>query len=61
MPDFVRILKQADIFYQFTATQLELVSNLCGQETFNTGDIILEENAASDELYVIAEGEVEFL
>ncbi len=61
MPDFVRILKQADIFYQFTATQLELVSNLCGQETFNTGDIILEENAASDELYVIAEGEVEIL
>ncbi len=61
MSGFTRILKQTDIFYQFTPTQLELVSNLCIEREYNTGDIVLEENSDSDELYVIAQGEVEIL
>jgi CRP-like cAMP-binding protein len=61
MADYARILKQADIFYQFTPTQLELVSNLCAEATYNTGEIILEENSDTDELYIIAQGEVEIL
>ena len=53
------ILKQADIFYEVTPTQLELVAALCQERRCKTGDIIFEENAASDELYIIAQGEVE--
>ena len=58
MAQFVNVLKQADIFYGMTATQLELVSNLCQERTYSSGDIIFPEGAASDELYVITQGEV---
>ena len=56
---FTNILKQADIFVELTPTQLELVGSLCEERRLNTGDLIFEENTPSDELYIIAQGEVE--
>lgn len=56
---FTNILKQADIFFELTPTQLELVASLCEEQRLNTGDLIFEENSPSDELYIIAQGEVE--
>ncbi|MBN1202366.1 MAG: cyclic nucleotide-binding domain-containing protein [Anaerolineae bacterium] len=53
------ILKNADIFYELTNTQLELVASICEERTYQTGDVVFAENTAGDELYVIAEGEVE--
>ncbi len=61
MNSLVNLLKQSDIFYQFTPTQLELVANLCREETYQAGEIIFEENSDSKELYVIAQGEVEIV
>jgi CRP/FNR family transcriptional regulator, cyclic AMP receptor protein len=61
MSEFVAYLKQSDIFYQFTPTQLELVSNLCHEKTFNEGDVIFEENSSSKELYIIVQGEVKII
>ncbi len=61
MTAFVNSLKQSDIFYQFTSTQLELVANLCQEVVFNTGDTIFPENSGSKELYVIVQGEVDIL
>lgn len=61
MNNLVNFLKQSDIFYQFTPTQLELVANLCQEVTFNAGDIIFQENSSSKELYVIVQGEVDIL
>ena len=61
MTAFVNYLKQSDIFYQFTSTQLELVANLCQELVFNTGDTVFSENSSSKELYVIAQGEVDIL
>jgi len=55
----VNHLKQSDIFYQFTPTQLELVANLCQEVVFQAGEIIFKENSSSQELYIITEGEVE--
>ena len=55
----VNVLKQSDIFYQLTPTQLELVANLCEEVTFQAGDIIFKESSNSKELYVITQGEVE--
>jgi CRP-like cAMP-binding protein len=55
------ILKQSDIFYQLTQTQLEMIANLCKEVTFSAGQDIFEENSASKELYVIAQGEVSIL
>ena len=61
MAEILTFLKQSDIFYQFTQTQLELVANLCTEKTFHAGEIILEENNSSKELYIIAQGEVSIL
>ncbi len=61
MSEIITYLKQSDIFYQFTQTQLELVANLCQEGRFGAGEVIFEENTSSKELYVIIQGEVEIL
>lgn len=61
MNNIVNFLKQSDIFFQFTPTQLELVGNLCQEVIYGAGDIIFQENSSSKELYVIVQGEVDIL
>jgi CRP/FNR family transcriptional regulator, cyclic AMP receptor protein len=61
MNNLVNFLKQSDIFYQFTPTQLELVANICQEVVYNAGDLIFQENSSSKELYVITQGEVDIL
>lgn len=61
MSNFINFLKQSDIFYQFTPTQLELVGNLCQELVFNNEEIVFQENSGSKELYVITQGEVDIL
>jgi CRP/FNR family transcriptional regulator, cyclic AMP receptor protein len=61
MSDLTNFLKQADIFYQLTPTQLEMVASVCQERTYAMGEIIVEEGAGSKELYVITHGEVEIL
>jgi CRP-like cAMP-binding protein len=56
---YANYLKEADIFLELTPTQLELVASLCEERKLNTGDVVFEENTPSDELYIIAQGEVE--
>lgn len=56
---FANILKQADIFIDLSPTQLELIAAICDERRINTGDIVFEENSPSDELYIIAQGEIE--
>jgi CRP/FNR family cyclic AMP-dependent transcriptional regulator len=58
MSEMTNSLKQADIFYQFTPTQLEMVANICQEHTYAKGEIIVEEGGSSNELYVIMRGEV---
>jgi hypothetical protein len=55
---FITILKQADIFYELTNTQLELVASICSEKTYQEGEAIFEENTPGNQLYVIAAGEV---
>ncbi|NWF67813.1 MAG: cyclic nucleotide-binding domain-containing protein [Chloroflexi bacterium] len=54
----VTVLKQADIFFELTNTQLELVASICAERHFQAGDVIFEENTPGNELYIIASGEV---
>ncbi len=58
MSTFITVLKQADIFYELTTTQLELVASICAEKKFQSGELIFEENTPGTELYVIAEGEI---
>jgi CRP/FNR family cyclic AMP-dependent transcriptional regulator len=58
---YISILKQTDIFYDFSPSQLEMVANLCQEKNFDTGKIIFYEGADSDEIYIIVQGEVDIL
>lgn len=58
---FITILKQADIFYELTNSQLELVASICTEKRFQAGEIVFEENTPGTELYIIADGEVEIV
>jgi CRP/FNR family cyclic AMP-dependent transcriptional regulator len=55
----VTVLKQADIFYELTTTQLELIASICEERHYQTGELVFAENTAGSELYVIANGEVD--
>lgn len=55
------VLKQADVFYEFAPDQLEQIASVCLERRYSLGEVVFEENSASDELYVIAQGEVEYL
>jgi len=57
----IDILRRTDIFYDLTPPQLEMLASICEEKTVKLGDIIFEENANSDEMYVIARGAVEVL
>lgn len=53
------ILNQADIFDELTNTQLELISSIASEHHYQAGDVIFEENTPGDEMYIIANGEIE--
>lgn len=61
MPGFANALKEADVFYQFSPDQLEIVARLCRQHTYQTGELIFLEGSRGDELYIILSGEVDIL
>lgn len=57
--EHIHILREADIFYELSQEQLEHVAAICEERTYQFGTFIFQENTASDEVYVIAEGQVE--
>jgi len=59
MTPVVTTLKQADIFDGLTPTQMELISSICTEKQYNSGDTLFKENTPGDGLYVIINGSVE--
>lgn len=55
----ITVLRQSDIFYGLSAGQLEAIAAICEQHTYQAGEVLFEENSSSDELYIIAQGEIE--
>jgi CRP-like cAMP-binding protein len=55
------ILRQVDIFYGISEELLEKIAAVCREEIYERGDIIVQENTPSNELYVITEGVVEIV
>lgn len=54
----VKALRQADIFFELSSTQLGLVAAVCAEQSYRAGEIVFDENSTGSELFVIAEGEV---
>jgi len=61
MESYLPILKNTDIFYKLNLGQLKLISEICHEEIFNSGEVIFPEGSSSDELYIIADGVVDIL
>jgi CRP-like cAMP-binding protein len=61
MTPYTHLLRQADIFYQFDPDQLNRIASFCQESTFQGGEDIFLEGSKSDELYIIAVGEVHIL
>ena len=59
--EYINVLRQTDVFYDLTEPQLKMVADLCSTATYKEGETIFEENSASDELYIIANGEVDIV
>jgi CRP-like cAMP-binding protein len=57
--EYINVLRQTDVFYDLTESQMEMVADLCSTAAYKQGETIFEENSASDELYIIANGEID--
>jgi len=55
------LLKGVDIFNGLTDQQIHAVASICQELELRQGDVVLQEHAQSDEMYVIAQGEVEVI
>ena len=55
----INILPEVDIFQDLSESQLERVAQICEERVCHIGAVIFEENTASDELYIIADGMVD--
>ena len=50
------ILKNVSIFKNLSDDEAEKVTNLCGEQKFEPGDIIIEEDTKGEGLYIIRSG-----
>jgi CRP/FNR family cyclic AMP-dependent transcriptional regulator len=55
----INILREVDIFQDLSESQLKGVAQICEERVCHIGAVIFEENTASDELYIIADGMVD--
>ena len=56
-----RVLSMTELFVDLTPAQLDLIAGIAEALNYEAGQVVFEENTASDELYVIGKGEVEIL
>lgn len=55
------MLKMADIFYEMSSSQLDLVASVCEERHYQMGDLVFAEGSRGGELYVIADGAVDII
>jgi len=55
----INILRGVDIFQDLSESHLKRVAQICEERVCQMGAVIFEENTASDELYIIADGMVD--
>lgn len=59
MGKYTNFLRDTDLFYNLTPTQLELIENICEEHVYQAGETIFEENSRENELYIVYRGQVE--
>jgi len=61
MGKFTSLLKESELFYNLTTTQLELVESIAQEQIYQEGDIIFTESTRGNELFLILSGHVDIL
>ncbi len=56
---YADMLANVDIFDDLSAERLERISSICVEHRLHEGDIVFEQNARSDGLYIILNGEID--
>lgn len=59
MKAIAEIIQQIEVFHGLNAAQIEQVAGILEREVYTTGDVIIEQDAPGDSMYMIAEGQVE--
>jgi len=52
----LEVLRRADVFQLLNEDELKELAEMCAEEVFEPGTIILKQNAPSERLYIIEEG-----
>lgn len=60
-PSIESILALTEFFYGLSDAHLALIAAVCELETYQKGQVLIQESERSDELYVIGDGAVEVL
>lgn len=61
MGKLVSFLRESDLFYNLSNTQLEMVESISQEVSFQDKDIIFQENSKEGEMYLIMHGAVEII
>jgi CRP/FNR family cyclic AMP-dependent transcriptional regulator len=59
MPTDTDWLKQTNIFHGLSDVQLEMIASISQERRCRRGEVIFDENSASDEMYVVLRGRIE--
>lgn len=59
MKAIAEIIQQIEVFHGLNAAQIEQVAGILAREAYTIGDVIIEQDAPGDSMYMIAQGQVE--
>ncbi|MCC6805534.1 MAG: cyclic nucleotide-binding domain-containing protein [Anaerolineae bacterium] len=61
MHEIVQTLRRIEVFHGLTGDQLEQVAAITHSETYRSGAVIVEQDTPGENMYIIAQGQVEIL
>jgi CRP-like cAMP-binding protein len=56
---YAYLLEKVDIFDELSKDRLERISSICIEHRYDRGELVFEQNAKSDGLYIILSGEID--
>jgi len=59
MKEIIEVIHQIEVFHGLSILQLQQVARMIRQESYNSGDVIIQQDDASDSMYMIGQGQVE--
>ncbi len=61
MGKYIEFLRETDLFYNLTTTQMEMIESFCEERVCQDGETIFMENTRDNEMYMVLRGEVKIL